>query len=416
MSAKRRQRRLSRRDYMIATHPDRRLRMIFHVRHWVGILCVAVTMAFILLNLQLLTPNSIKSIRSSLAAASQLSSSDTTVISYPAGSPDCLMPFGSGLAVCDNGILSIELPGNFLQMESEMTYADPVMRASDQYLLVFDRGAHRFTVTNTLNQLYTQTTSSAISNAAIADNGNVAIVTDEAGYKSAVTVYNIDNEQLYKWSSSDYYIMSAALSADGSKLAVFGFQQKGLTLRSKLFFTDINSGESPSDGIDMKGSLCVGLKFLGRNTVCAVCDNGAFVITRGGGIRYQQDYVSSDLLYFDMASDDTVALCTTSYSQEGRAEITLINSRGAATRDSLLLANDPDAISYNDGRLAVLSGDDVTFYNRSLRQIDQQSGYSGASRVYMRRGNLCIAEFSSNARVMTIGRQLDDLTTEPVED
>ena len=37
-----------------------------------------------------------------------------------------------------------------------------------------------------------------ISNADIANNGNVAVVTDEAGYKSAITVYNIDNEQLYK--------------------------------------------------------------------------------------------------------------------------------------------------------------------------------------------------------------------------
>lgn len=411
MNAKRRQRRLSRRDYMVATHPNKTIRMIYHMRRATGFLCVFSVLAFVLLNLQLLTPNSIKSIRMSLAAASQLSSSDTTVINYPKSSPDRMMPFGSGMAICDNGILSIELPGGILQMESDMPYADPVLRSSDQYLLIFDRGAHRFTVTNTLNQVYTHSVSSAISTADIAGNGNVVIVTNESGYKNTVEVYNTANEQIYQWHSGDYYIMSAALSADGSKLAMFGFRQDGLTLRSRLFFADINSDEVPSksEGADMNGGLCLGLKFLGRNTVCAICDTGTYVITRGGVVRYEQTYVNGDLLYFDMASEDTVALCTASYSQEGRAEITLINSRGAATRDSLLLPNDPTSISYNDSRLAVLSGDNVTFYNRGMRRIDEQSGYSGASRIFMRKGNLCIAEFSSRARVMTVGRPLDDV-------
>ena len=416
MSAKRRFRmRRSQRDYMLSRSPDRRLRILYYVRHWVGILCVASIALFFVLNIQLLTPASIKNIRSSLAAAAKISSSDTTVIAYPFGSPDSIAPFGSGLAICGNGSLTIELPGSYSQMEAEMTYADPVMRSSDRYLLIFDRGANRFTVCNTLTQLYTRSISSPISNATIADNGTTAVITAEAGYKSAVTVYNIDNEALYKWSSADYYIMSAALSNDGSRLALFCFRQDGLTLTSKLFFTDISSNESPSNGVDMDGSLCSGLSFLGRNAVCAVCDDGTYVVGRNGHIRYEQTYVGDDLLAFDL-SDDGVALCTTSYSQEGRAEITLIGAHGAVSRQPLILTAIPDSISYRDSRLGILSGDTVTFYNRHLRQIDEQSGYSGASRIYMRGGNLCIALFSSNARVTTIGQPLEDLTeTVPVE-
>lgn len=408
MNRKRRPRICSRRDFLLAHSPDPRLRLLYRIRHWVGWLCVIVTAAFLLMNLQLLTPNSIKSIRSSLKAASAQSASDTTMISYPSSSPDAITPFGSGLAICDNGNLTIELPGSYTQMETEMSYADPVLRASDRYLLTFDRGANRFTVSNTLSQLFTHSTRSSISSADIANNGNVAVVTDEAGYKSAVTVYNIDNEQLYKWSSSDYYIMSAALSPDGSRLALFCFQQDGLTLTSKLFFTDISSNAAPEKSVDMNGSLCAGLTFLGRSTVCAVCDNGVYVVSRSGNIRYSQTYSSDDLIAFDMSSHDNVALCTTSYSQEGRAEITLVNSHGISTRTPLVLTEEPDSISYYDGRLAVLTGDTVTFYNSSLRTIDEQTGLSGASAVYMRSGNLCIASFSSYARVLTIGRPLTD--------
>ena len=253
---------LKRREDPLWNSPDPLLRRVHRFRTYVGRLLVLVTLLFVGMNLQLFTPASIANIRSSLKAASVQSAEDMTVISYPSGSSKSMMPFGNGLAICSDNSLSFELPGKYSQMETNLSYANPVMRASNQYLLVFDRGAYRFTVTNTLNELYSQTVSSPITNADIAANGNVAIVTDEAGYKSAVRVYNIDNEHLYTWSTNNCYIMSAVLSSDGQRLALFCFQQDGLTLTSKLLFADINSDKQPSesdDGVDMNGNLVLGM-------------------------------------------------------------------------------------------------------------------------------------------------------------
>ncbi|HIV69020.1 MAG TPA: hypothetical protein IAA32_09180 [Candidatus Butyricicoccus stercorigallinarum] len=408
-------RRQSRRDYLLANSPDPWLRRIYRIRRYTGWLLVIVSALFILLNLQLFTLTSLRNIRSSLQAASRVSAGDTTVISYPSGTHKCMLPFGSGLAICSDKTLYFELPSNYSQMEMTLSYANPAMRASNQYLLVFDRGGYRFTVTNTLSELYSQTMQSPVTNADISANGSVAIVTDEAGYKSAVTVYNIDNEQLYKWSSPDYYIMSAVLSPDGKRLALFCFRQEGLTLVSRLFFTDIDSTETPSESetitnVDMNGSLVLGMKYLGNNTVCVVCDNATYVVSRGGQIRYRTDYSADSLLSFDL-TDDCVALATESYSQSSRADIVLINARGSASRKPLSLSSEPDSISYCDGRLAVLTGDTVTFYSKSLRQIDQQTNLAGVSRVYMRSGGTAIALFGSQARVLTIGNPLNDLNS-----
>ena len=403
--------RRSRRDYLTETSDNPTLRRVHRIRHYVGWLLAAVSVLFVALNLQLFTPASLKNIRASLQAGSLVSAGDTTVISYPSGPNKCILPFGNGLAICSDHSLNFELPSNYSQMEMNLTYANPVMRASNQYLLIFDRNAYRFTVTNTLSELYSQTMTSPITNADIAADGSVAIVTDEAGYKSAVTVYNIDNEQLYKWSSPDYYIMSAVLSADGQRLALFCFKQDGLSLTSRLFFTDINSTESPENGVDMNSNLVLGMKFLGNNTVCAVCDNATYVISRSGKIRYQTEYASDDLIAFDL-SDECIALATEAYSQNSRAEITLINARGMASRNPLSLTEEPDSISYCDGRLAVLTGDRVTFYSKSLREIDQQTNLAGVSRVYMRSGGTAIALFNSQARVLTIGNPLKDLNSD----
>ena len=382
---------LKRREDPLWNSPDPVLRRVHRGRTYIGRLLVLVTLLFVGMNLQLFTPASIGNIRSSLKAASVRSSEDMTVISYPSGSS--------------------KMPGKYSQMETNLSYANPVMRASNQYLLIFDRGAYRFTVTNTLNELYSQTMSSPITNADIAANGNVAIVTDEAGYKSAVRVYNVDNEHLYTWSTNDYYIMSAALSSDGQRLALFCFRQDGLTLTSKLFFADISSDKKPNegnDGIDMNGSLVLGMKFLGNNTVCTVCDSATYVVSRGGQIKYQKDYSSDDLIAFDL-TNDCLALATEAYSQTGRAEVVLINARGTASRKPLYLPEQPDGVSYCDGRLAVTTGETVTFYSKSLKEIDSQTGLTGLSRVYMRSGGSAIALFNSQARVLTIGSPLKDL-------
>ena len=172
---------LKRREDPLWNSPDPVLRRVHRGRTYIGRLLVLVTLLFVGMNLQLFTPASIGNIRSSLKAASVRSAEDMTVISYPSGSSKSILPFGNGLAVCSDNMLSFEMPGKYSQMETNLSYANPVMRASNQYLLIFDRGAYRFTVTNTLNELYSQTMSSPITNADIAANGNVAIVTDEAG-------------------------------------------------------------------------------------------------------------------------------------------------------------------------------------------------------------------------------------------
>ena len=59
----------------------------------------------------------------------------------------------------------------------------------------------------------------------------------------------------------------------------------------------------------------------------------------------------------------------------------------------------------------MLTGDTVTFYSKSLRQIDQQTNLAGVSRVYMRSGGTAIALFGSQARVLTIGNPLNDLNS-----
>ena len=112
---------LKRREDPLWNSPDPALRRGHRGRTYIGRLLVLVTLLFVCMNLQLFTPASIGNIRSSLKAASVRSAEDMTVISYPSGSSKSILPFGNGLAVCSDNMLSFEMPGKYSQMETNLS-------------------------------------------------------------------------------------------------------------------------------------------------------------------------------------------------------------------------------------------------------------------------------------------------------
>lgn len=399
-------------DRAVAESANPTLRLLFRLRRMVAALLLLTVALFVAFNLQLFTPESLNTIRSSLSAPQK--QGDSTTITYPSGSADSTVPFGSALALTDSTSLHIVFPGDFSLLKSSVAYANPALHATDQYLLVFDRGGNRFTVTNTLQELYHQSTSSPIIDADIGSNGSVAIVTDEAGYKSGVTVYNVANEKLYNWYSSNYYIMSAALSPNKKHLALFTFKQEGTETKSRVFFADTtqdmpasnggdNGSSEPEIGVDLGNSLVLDMKFIDKNTLCVVCDDATYFVSRRGKIKYQKDYPVDALVAFDF-SDDRLALALKSYSKSARAELSLISASGRESKHPLELNDEPDSISYNNGKLAVLTGDTLRFYNGKLKLLDEQEGMVGCSRVYMRDDGTAVCLFGSHARITAIGK------------
>ena len=73
------------------------------------------------------------------------------------------------------------------------------------------------------------------------------LVTDEQGYRTAVAVYDTSGKEVFKYQSSEYYIVSADLSPDGKTLAALAFRQDGVALNSHVLFYDVSSGSLDAD-------------------------------------------------------------------------------------------------------------------------------------------------------------------------
>ncbi len=223
-------------------------------------------------------------------------------------------------------------------------------------------------------------TSRGIISAALSETGYIALCTDESGYMGSVTVYSPDKKALYKWYSAHQALVSAAVSPDGTRLAV-------LTDKAVRLFRLDSEAEC--------GSFeCAGLRdivWLGERVCCIggdslyVCnDEGSFKGKRGfsgkmtgkfgvldrkliievsgnTGDEKTDVYILDDSLdiknrisaggelwYLD-CRNDKMALLTQNevsvYSDEGK----LLRSEDASGASMVLLSDDGDILAIGGG-------------------------------------------------------------------
>lgn len=129
-------------------------------------------------------------------------------------SPDSVKGFavyGNGIAVCRASGLSV-FSGTGRQTCSEfIDYIDPVIAASEKYVLVYEQGSGRYSLYNAFSKVYSSECEKTIRAAAVADNGYYALVTSSDEYASVVEVYN-DNFNLITRFNKNSHIVSVDLS------------------------------------------------------------------------------------------------------------------------------------------------------------------------------------------------------------
>lgn len=378
---------------------DVRLRVVYYLRRTTGFLLAFAVIAFCVSNYELfMEPSNIIQILSYLDVDKAAKTGDLSTVTFESGSADAVIPFGSSVIVSDKDSLYAEKPGGYRQLDMQLPYGQTVLKSSKKYILAFDRGGTGYTIANVLSPIGQANLHDPILSASIGENGSVAVVTDETGYKGAVTVYNVKQEQMYKWSSSEYYIMSAVLSPDSQRMASICFRQDGVNLVSKVFFFNLKK-DKPIAEIDLTGQLALDVKFLDEETVSVICDNGAYIISQDGRIKLAKPYAASELIAYDMTGDKLV-LATKSYSKEARMDVVLIDGNGKVSQP-IQLRSELRSVSYLNGVLGILTSEKILMYDDNLKEIYAEPDKIGARSIKMRNDGNALLISSKSVKIVS---------------
>lgn len=188
--------------------------------------------------------------------------------------------YKNNIAVLRKNRLDIYDTNGKKNFTSKLIYSNPVLKASDRYILSYDLGSEKMEIFNAFSRVYEYKGERPVYGAMITDKGNLAYITSEKGYASAVYVLNSSFETKFRCFFENDYVVASDIDNKAERLAVAGFYTKDGDYLSRLILYETASAE-PVKTIEVSGERPYGVK-LCENGVFAVFENSLRFYSRTG--------------------------------------------------------------------------------------------------------------------------------------
>ena len=189
-------------------------------------------------------------------------------------------------------------------------YARPAIAVGKTRFVLYNRSGSELRVESRTQNLYTKTMDSTIYLCAVADAGQVAVVTDNADSAAALTVYNSSMQQQLVWNltSEQGVPLRMAFSPDSRRLAAAAVTAAGGQLTTNLYALPLAQGDPVL--LSTENSVPQWMGWLSNGFLLVIYENRAVLYnTTGGSIgeRASYDFGGSTLVSVS-AENNGVAL------------------------------------------------------------------------------------------------------------
>ena len=187
-------------------------------------------------------------------------------------------------------------------------YARPALAAGKNRFVLYNRSGTELRVESRTQNLYTKQLENSIFLCAMADNGNLAVVTEDVSAMAELLIYNSNMEQVLSWSmsSNDGTPLRMAFSPDGRKLAAAAVTAGGGQMMTNLYLVNLASGDPVS--LANQSGVPQWLGWTSASTILAVYDSRAVLYNAGGGERAAYEFAGNTLKDISVDAAGNVAL------------------------------------------------------------------------------------------------------------
>lgn len=187
-------------------------------------------------------------------------------------------------------------------------YARPALAAGKNRFVLYNRSGNELRVESRTQNLYVKQLENSIFLCAMADNGNLAVVTEDVSAMAELLIYNSNMEQVLSWSmsSNDGTPLRMAFSPDGRKLAAAAVTAGGGQMMTNLYLVNLASGDPVS--LANQSGVPQWLGWTSASTILAVYDSRAVLYNAGGGERAAYEFAGNTLKDLSVDAAGNVAL------------------------------------------------------------------------------------------------------------
>lgn len=268
----------------------------------------------------------------------------------------------------------------------QLRYSKPVMKSSGNRFLTYGIGTTGYQIQDFDGMLYSGEAEGAIYTADITSNGVYGIVTEGSGYLSILYVFNSNNNRIYKYSFSEYYINSITLNSDGSGCVACGISSDNGAVKTGVYVLDFTK-EEPVSQYSINGDTIVDSDYLNDNRVVLVGQYSSYIIKRGEENYVNVTYDGKTLANYCFNPDTNSFALALSKSGDGRScVIEIYNDNGEKT-SSIDTDYGAESISLYKGTVAILDGNTAYCFNREGTQLYSCDTGTGSKRIILTSDN-----------------------------
>lgn len=194
-----------------------------------------------------------------------------------------VQPMSGSFVAMDEDACAVYSLGGTRLASIQSGYARPALAAGKTRFVLYNRSGNELRVESRTQNLYTKTMDSTISLCAVADAGQVAVVTDSTDSVAKLTVYNSSMQQQLVWNltSEQGTPLRMAFAPDSRRLAVAAVSAVGGQLTTNLYVLPLSQGDPVCLGSE--NSVPQWMGWMSNGFLLVLYENRAVLYNTSGG-------------------------------------------------------------------------------------------------------------------------------------
>lgn len=177
------------------------------------------------------------------------------------------------------------------------SFGNPMIKTAGKRILCFDNGGNTFRVYNKSGEVYEKSIEDQIIYADIAQNSNVAVITQTEKYVACLTIYDSNGTEIYRWSCGKR-IMAVSFTDNGDGCYISAFSAEDGEVVSEIYYIEFDSTEELMKSEKLNG-LVLDICENDNDNLWAAGDGAFYMLDKDGKLIDSYEY-DSDMTSFDM--------------------------------------------------------------------------------------------------------------------
>ena len=185
--------------------------------------------------------------------------------------------------LAENKLIEYNNSGN-IEKEIDLEISDPVYSVNDKYIAISEKNGSKINLISDSEILWSKDVDGQISKVNVNNNGYVSLIITGTSYKSVISVYDNNGEELFKTYLSTTTAIDTDVSDNNQYMAFAEVNTTRTTIQSNVKIVSIEKAkEAPSESIiytseAKNNQLILGIKYQGNDKLVCMYDNEITVL------------------------------------------------------------------------------------------------------------------------------------------